>query len=278
MEMWSFGTYLFTNCLLHRNLFETFAQAVFGITAQDTCNTVAYKHYLEDDPGEAAFLLKARILVHTPATWYRYAQSVRGFVEFCRLREMSIFECTPSVINLYLLKLAQDGKTFSVIELFLGALSFTYKFFIMPNFVDDKTVCDTKKFVDKVCAHTDNKKQPFGSSEVRLVFDNLMRKVKSIEELSPVDLRTFVMAVLQHKTFCRFSDISKIKLDDMLFHTDYFKLRIRQSKTDQQAKGAWVYVPKQENGFLDAHMLCCLYLHKLGLDNEPEMYLFPPLH
>jgi len=263
---------------LLRPLFEEFAEAVLDLKKADILSTVAYTQQLQDDPTEAAFLFKTRVLVYNPTTWQRYASSVRGFVDFCRRREMSIFQCTPSVINLYILKLAQDGVSYSMVELFQQSLSFVYKFYLMPNFATDKTVLDTLKFAGKVCTHRSNKKAPFGSAEVRLVFDKLMSKYGRIENLSAVDLRTFVMAIVQHKTFCRFSDVSKIRLDDMIFHADYFKIHIKQSKTDQQGKGGWVYIPKDNSGFLDAHMLCCVYLHKLGLDNkEPDMYLFPPL-
>jgi len=63
-----------------------------------------------------------------------------------------------------------------------------------------------------------------------------------------------------------------------LFETDYFKIRISRSKTDQGGRGEWVFVPKNPHGFLDPHMLLCIYLHKMGFDNCPgEVYLFPPL-
>jgi len=253
-----------------------FSRAVVHLEEDDISLTVAYTQQAQEDPTEAAFLFKARVLVYAATTWQRYATVLKGFVLFCRQREMSVFQCTPSVVNLYILKLAQDGSTISMVELFQQALSFLYKFYLMPNFAADKTVSDIVKFAGKVCEHRSNKKAPFGSAEVRQIFDKLMSKYKCLENLPAVELRTFVMAVLQHKTFCRFNEIAKLKLEDMLFHTDYFKIHIKQSKTDQQGKGDWVYVPKTTGGFLDAHMLCCVYLHTFKLDEQgPDMYLFP---
>jgi hypothetical protein len=86
--------------------------------------------------------------------------------------------------------------------------------------------------------------------------------------------------VFQHKTFCRFLDVSKVKIDDVLFNANYFKIHISSSKTDQAAKGESVYVAKSSSGFLDPHMLMCVYLHRMELDSTAKdsiMYLFPPL-
>jgi len=97
----------------------------------------------------------------------------------------------------------------------------------------------------------------------------------------PVDkLRTFVLAVFQHQTFCRFSDVAKITLADVFHDVDYFKVHIRMSKTDQGGDGQWVLVPKSDSPFRNAHMLLCLYIHRMGFDStDPtvSMYLFPPL-
>jgi len=218
------------------------------------------------------------VLAFSAATWAKHASAIKGFVQFCNNRELHIFECTPSVINLYLLHLAQKGKTFGAITTFLDALSFVNRFYLMPNHVEEKSVADTKKFVEKICPHVTNKKKPFGSSEVRVIFDHLLRKYGSIEKIPLPELRTFTLAVFQHKTFCRFSDIEKITLSDVLFHTDYFKIKISSSKTDQGGRGQQVFLTGDKNGFLDPHMLLCVYMHRMGFDNHSaEVYLFPPL-
>jgi hypothetical protein len=86
------------------------------------------------------------------------------------------------------------------------------------------------------------------------------------------------MTVLQHATFCRYSDVKEIRLADILFELDYFKITIRYSKTDQEGVGQYVYVSKSA-GVYDAHMLLCLYLTVVPeTDADPtRCYLFPPL-
>lgn len=183
------------------------------------------------------------------------------------------------MVNLYVLHLAKNNYRIGAIDTFISSLSFIYRFYQTQNFTEDKSVCDLKQFVAKVCPKKGNKKQPFGATEVRQIFDKLCEKSGPPSTWSKLQLRTFMLAVFQHKTFCRYSDVMQIKLSDILFDTEYFKIHIRQSKTDQKGEGSFVYLPKQPNSFLDPHMLLCLYVHGMNFDeNDPDVYLFPPLH
>jgi hypothetical protein len=88
-----------------------------------------------------------------------------------------------------------------------------------------------------------------------------------------------MLAVFQHKTFCRFSDAQKIRLKDVIYDVDYFKMLIVSSKTDQCGKGEFVYLPKVGSEIPDMHMLMCKYVHLMEfVDTGTEKaYLFPPL-
>ena len=97
-------------------------------------------------------------------TWKQHSTYIRDFHTFCERRELNIFECTPYIINLYILLLAQNGKTFASIEAFLSAISFVFKFYLVRDFVQDKMIKDMKRFVAKVCRHGHNTKEAFGES------------------------------------------------------------------------------------------------------------------
>jgi hypothetical protein len=92
-----------------------------------------------------------------------------------------------------------------------------------------------------------------------------------------VQLRTFVLAVIQYSSFCRFSDLAVVKLTDVIFELDYFKIVIQYSKTDQAGHGQEAYVLKSVDTVRDPHMLMCLYLQRLDTYNIDDLYLFPPL-
>jgi len=178
-----------------------------------------------------------------------------------------------------MLHAAQKGKSYGGIQRFMSALSFLYRFFLVNNSIENE-VLDVKKFMEKVCHHSKNTKDALGSEEIRKIWDKIDEKHGSIQNLNRTELRTFVMAVFQHKTFCRFNDVSVVKLDDILYNVDYFSVKICCSKTDQGGKGQMVFVPKASSVLRDPHMLMSLYLHTMGFDEVPDgeaVYLFPPL-
>jgi len=241
-------------------------------------NTPAFD--LEFQEGNPANICKARILGYAVGTWTGYAIAIRQFLEFCKNRELSPFECTPSILNLYLLTEVENGRSVCFFEKFLNAWSFVCRFFLCDDYTKNPTIADVKKFVEKTCPRSANKKEPFGAAEVRKLWDAIDAKKGGIQNLNMHELRTFMIAVFQHKTFCRFSEIRNIKLEDLFHDIDFFKIHLKFSKTDQGGKGQWLYLPKMSSGYRDPHMLMCLYIHHLELDKSvpsPHMYLFPPL-
>ena len=240
--------------------------------------TPAYKTTSLRDGGQ--MILQARFLAYSLSTWVKHSAALKKFVQFCNLREMSIFESTPYAVNLFILKKVQDGDTYGTVQSFLDSLAFVQKFFESYNFTCDPMINVVKRFAEKTCEHRKNAKNGFGSVEVRKMWDALESKYGSVMDMPKKELRTFVLAVFQHQTFCRFSDAAKIKLADIFHEVDYFKITISCSKTDQKGEGQCVFIPKSSSPFRNAHMLLCLYINKMGfndVENNESLYLFPPL-
>ena len=266
---------------ISRPIILEFGVKVLGLAPSDIANTPVFDMQFEEEETGGDEICKARILAYAVGTWTGYATAVRGFLSFCATRELNPFECTPSVINLYMLFEAKNRKSVSFFEKFLNAWSFISKFFLCQDFTKDPVVADVRRFVEKLCPRNCNKKLPFGADEVRLVWDAIDKKMGGVQNLDKLDFRTFMLAVFQHKTFCRFSDAKNIRLEDVFHNVDYFKIHVRFSKTDQGGKGQWLYLDKHSSHYRDPHMLMCLYVHHLELDKHvpsPHMYLFPPLH
>ena len=252
---------------------------MLGIQANHLVNTPAFEMEFEEKAEDVDNLLKARVLAYAPSTWQGYASAISGFLRFCEVRELSPFECTPSILNLYLLKAAQSGKTTSFFENFLKAWSFVTKFYMCTDYTQHPSVNEMKKFTQKACNRKTNKKQPFGAPEVRKIWDKIDAN-GGIEKMDFKQFRTFMMAVFQHRTFCRFSDLKNITLADMFHDVDFFKIHVKFTKTDQQGGGQWLYLPKESSVFRDPHMLMCLYIHHIELETDvpsPHVYLFPPI-
>lgn len=207
-------------------MFLQFAAAVFNLPASDVRATSAYRAYLADQLPEADILYRARILAYSPTIWSKHGGAVRHFLHFCASRTLSVFDATPSVVNLFLLHITQEGKSFIQVSSFLDGLSFLYRFYGMPNYTLDPSVHDTKIFVSKICSHPQNRKNALTSADVRILWDSLLAKYGRFELFPLTELRTFTMCLFQHTTFCRFSDLKQIKLDNILFDTDYMKIKI----------------------------------------------------
>jgi hypothetical protein len=257
-----------------------FGEKVLGIKAQHIVSTPAFDTEFQEAAVDVDNMFRARALAYSTSTWKNHASSIKGFLGFCEQRELNPFECTPSILNLFMLHAAQQGKSVGVIESFLSAWSFVARFFGCTDYTQDYTVASMKKFTEKACTKKTNKKLPFGSAEVRKIWDCIEAKSGNVSKLNLKDFRTFMMAVFQHKTFCRFSDLQQIQLKDVFHDVDYFKIHVTFTKTDQQGNGQWLYLPKESSGIRDAHMLMCLYVHHLELDTtvpSPHIYLFPPL-
>ena len=76
-------------------------------------------------------------------------------------------------------------------------------------------------------------------------------------------------------TLSRFDCITKIRLVDLHFEDDYFKVLISSSKTDQNAEGQYVFLPKKSS--YCPFKLLCNYIHIFDFDNMQNPFLFPPL-
>jgi integrase len=262
--------------LISRHIVSEFAEKVLQVPLADVQTTLLYRQHTGTD--EENLLFKARVQAYATNTWKNYIHNVQGFINFCANRSLNVFECTPYIVNLYLLHLAQSDYSYSNVQQKLTAISFLFRFFLVPDPTGDQMVSDVLKFVSKVTSHVDRKKSGFGSAEVRKLWDKLEAKFGAIESMPLVELRTFVMIVTQHATLCRYSDIQNVKLSDVLHEVDYFEIHIGYSKTDQSGIGQIALLPRAPNVFRDPHQLMCCYLHKLDSVNaSPDCYLFPPL-
>ena len=262
-----------------RNIFLEFGVKVLGFPEADLKDTPAYTFHQQESPADEKLLFQSRVLAFATSTWANHVSAFKDYLVFCAQRKLHSLTSGPSVINLFLLHAGQSGKTYGYIERFTSALNFFARFFL-TSYGLDPVLDQVKKFLQKACPKNSNLKDAFGSAEVRKIWDQIDAKSGGIAGLTKIELRTFVMAVFQHKTFCRFNDLSVIKLDDLLYSDDYFKVKISCSKTDQRGEGHEVFLVKSASPYRDPHMLMCLYLSTLGFGDEKDgdtMFLFPPL-
>lgn len=263
--------------MMFRNLFLEFGAKALGFRADELRSTPAWT-YIQSEPSEMRQLLFiSKVLAFSFSTWKKHTTFIKGFQDFCWHRDANPLECTPTLLNVYLLQSAQNGKSFGFVTAVVDALSFVYRFFLVRDNLVDSTVHTVLKFLKKVCTSVSLRKAPFGSAEIRKLWDTMDKNYPNLSDVPLVELRSFVMLVIQHASFCRFSDIANVKLSDLFFELDYFKIVIRYSKTDQTGEGQTVYVPDSSTGLRSPHRLMCLFLHRVHGEGNDSIYLFPPL-
>jgi hypothetical protein len=260
-----------------RSLFLEFGLKVFGLDEDTVTSTPAFRHHQQLPRHEADELLLAKILAYTSATWASYTNPFKEYTKFCSVRGINPLESTSHILNVFLLSIAQKGKTMAALDKLCNSIGFTLRFFRFEDFTQSDSVQPIKKFLSKVCPRKANLKAPFGSVEIRKLWDRIERKYPGLSQIPFVELRTFVLAVMQYSTFCRFSDLAVVKLSDVVHEFDYFKIVIQYSKTDQAGTGQDVFLLKTVDRLRNPHMLMCLYLQKLDSYDVQDLYLFPPV-
>jgi len=262
--------------LLYRDPFIEFGVKSLGFLEDELTGTPAYSYHCEDLEVEAHLLFRSRVLAFAPATWRNMREPLRSFQSFCRKRGLNPLNCTSSSLNIYLLWLGHSGKTFGTVTHSLDSVNFIYKFFLVRDNVVDTTVRQVLKYLEKLCPTIVRPRLPFGAAEVRKLWDAIDAKYGGLHNMPPLELRTFVMVVSMHASFCRFSDIAPVKISDIFFELDYFKIHLRYSKTDPTGKGQWAFIPRDCSAVRDPHMLMCLYLSSVHADQDESIFLFPP--
>lgn len=270
--LFTFNTYF-----VRRDLLTEFGTKMLGFTVEELSTTPAWHQHQQLSKEEADLLLKSKVLAYSYASWSQYSLAAKEFQCFCRLRGVNPLECPPTLISTFLLMLGQSGKSYGSINATLAALTFLYKFFLVNFSLSLDTIPNILKFLQKACTTVKNVKNPLGSKEIRLIWDALDKKYKNIADIPLLELRSFVMTVFQHSTFCRFSDLAPLKLEDLSYDLDYFTVTIKSSKTDQSGQGQMAYLSVSTTGFRSPHNLMCLYIHRVHTEQDENAYLFPPL-
>jgi hypothetical protein len=142
---------------LFRNQLLEFGEKVLRLKPNHLVNTPAFDLEFQEAAVNTDNLFRAKVLAYSISTWKGHASAIKGFLQFCEVRELNPFECTPSILSLYMLSAAQAGKTVGLIDSFLNAWSFICRFFMCTDYTKESSVAALKKFAEKACTKKSNK-------------------------------------------------------------------------------------------------------------------------
>ena len=202
---------------------------------------------------------------------------MKSFLIFCESRSIDILPVNRQSLTLCCVEMAKTGKSVQTIENTVKSVNFLSNFFGCRMSLSENCIKYLLKFIAKVCLKTSNAKDAFQSKDILQLYRRIIEE-GGLSSLSFVELRTFAMLVFSNQTLCRFSDCHVIKLTDLEYSVDFFKVKIQQSKTDQEGLGQHVILPNK-SGELNPLVTFCLYLHALDINcsTEKDLYIFPPM-
>ena len=157
---------------------------------------------------------------------YRYA-----FNTFCRWckgfkPEISSLPASDTHIALYIIHLAQDHKSSSVIHSSLQAISWAHSLAGFKDPCDSVLVKTTKEGAIRETSKPVTKKEPISPEHLKL----LVKTFGKDDNL--YNLRTLCMCLLGFAGFLRFSELVNLRSADIDIRESCVELNIVKSKTD----------------------------------------------
>ena len=215
------------------------------------------------------YCLKAR--ADTTRKKYRYA--FEKFSKWCSSYN-PVLDCLPSkenTVSMYIVYLAQTFQSVSKIQEAAFAISWIHN---LAGFLDPCTSSlfkQVKEGAIRDCAKPIVKKEPISASHLASLVNTLGK-----ENCTLFDLRTVTMCLLGYAGFFRFSEISSIRMQDIVFQDDHVSILIPHSKTDKLRQGSHVKIANTQNSTCPVRMLS-RYLKQAAIPPGSNEYIFRQL-
>lgn len=158
------------------------------------------------------------------------------FVAWCADRNFTPMPATPQTIALYLTARADAGKKASTVEQSASAIAEAHRLKGHASPTEHLIVQEIMRGIRRTIGTAPSPKSPLLIEKVRTILDALLpTKDAAIRDRSLISLG-FACAM-------RRSELAALNVEDVENAKDGLIVRIRRSKTDQEAKGATVGVP-----------------------------------
>jgi site-specific recombinase XerD len=173
-----------------------------------------------------------------PSTNRAYARAFAAWkVWAANFDEVSDLPANPYHIALYFAQLGKHAKSYSVIAVASGALTWAHQLAGMESPTDNVIVRETMNGLKRQLARPVNKKDPLEPDHITKLFD-----VMNMDSIT--DLRNTTIIVLSYYALLRFDEMCHIRCSDVGLFDEYIEITIHRSKTDQLRQGNSVIVAR----------------------------------
>ena len=173
----------------------------------------------------------------------RYVPLWQRFVQWCKERELPFLPSTGTVVALYLLAIAQTGKSQSSIKCNSAAISAFHEFSSFGKVTDYPLVCAVRNYARRVLPSGENRKEPITWEKVEQANLWLAHNAQSMRNLS---LATAIS--LGFCGFFRYDDLAHIRVSNLkLVGESLLEIRLDSRKTDQYRAGSLIVLSAIES-------------------------------
>ncbi|BDA42531.1 probable integrase/recombinase xerD homolog [Coccomyxa sp. Obi] len=166
----------------------------------------------------------------------RYAPLWQRFVQWCKERELPFLPSTGTVVALYLLAIAQTGKSHSSIKCNSAAIAAFHEFSSSGKVTEHPLVCAVRNYARRVLPAGENRKEPITWEKVEQANLWLAGQAQSLRNLS---LATAIS--LGFCGFFRYDDLSHIRVNNLkLVGESLLEIRLDSRKNDQYREGSLI--------------------------------------
>lgn len=182
-----------------------------------------------------------------PATKISYQKALSAFIRWCQKRGVTSLPATAETIAAYIVYESERGIAVSSLELALSAISQSHKLSGYPSPTSDGRIRDELKGLRRDKGTEQRRANP-------LMLEQLERIVS---QLGPItrDLRDAALLTVGWMCALRRSEIVALRRGDIESVTEGLIVRIRKSKTDQEAKGRSIGIPFGSESFCPVRII-----------------------
>ena len=244
-----------------------------GLDASTIVQSPTYIQYSHLSKPLRNKCFKGVLLRFTVNTLKKHVPYAQKYFKFCLDYSFSTLPVDQCCLELFLIQSRDDGKSKTCLNSFIFAVNFVTSIFgYSKNF--SVTFRYITRYLDKFSVVRKLNRKGFRKDSLVVLWNRIFN-AGGFKCLTKLELRSFVMVNFCYYTLSRFDCITKIRLVDLHFEDDFFKVLISSSKTDQNAEGQYIFLPKKS--FHCPFKLLCNYIHIFDFDNMQNPFLFPPL-
>lgn len=184
---------------------------------------------------------------YAPSTIRAYKTNFEQFMQFCNEIDECALPSNSNVVALYIKKLTNSHLKANSIRIAIAAIATIHKL----NHMHDPTQLPEVKLEIRRMYRTLGRecKQAYGVCNITL------QKMLSATDKNLRGIRDRALLLIAYDSLCRRSELVSLQVEDLIaIHAQAepsFKLRLRRSKTDQDAKGRWLYLSKESQTALN---------------------------